>query len=159
MIFDFNSDYLPPPPSLPPFVHEQNAAMKRFAEAWNQHYRGQPSRQINPPLIRFVEAEGTLEDFTRKEPNVPTVKGDWPLSWAYYDEPGHRTGLLAGREAHNRILAAERLYAGLMQKSRRPWAYPVERLSKMPGKRTVGPTTAGVGTRGPRPTAFTSSRT
>jgi alpha-mannosidase len=117
MIFDFNSDYIPPPVSLPPYLHKQNAAMKRFADAWNKHYGGQPSRQIKPPLLRFVEAEGTLEDFTRKEPNVTTVKGDWPLNWAYYDEPGHRTGLLAGREAHNGILAAERLYAGLMQKS------------------------------------------
>jgi alpha-mannosidase len=123
MIFDFNSDYLPPPPSLPPYAHEQNAAMKRFAEAWNQHYRTQPSRQIKPPLIRFVEAEGTLEDFIRKEPNVPTVKGDWPLSWAYYDEPGHRAGLLAGREAHNRLLAAERMYAGLLQ-TNTPVDYP-----------------------------------
>jgi alpha-mannosidase len=118
MIFDFNADYLPPPASFPPYVHEQNAAMKRFAEAWNQHYREQPSRQIKPPILRFVEAEGTLEDFTRKEPNVTTVKGDWPLNWAYYDEPGHRTGLLAGREGHNRILAAERLFAGLMQQSK-----------------------------------------
>jgi len=118
MIFDFNSDYIPPPVSLPSYLHEQNAAMKRFAEVWNQHYRGQPGRQIKPPLLRFVEAEGTVEDFVRKEPNVTTVKGDWPLNWAYYDEPGHRTGLLAGREAHNRILAAERLFAGLMQKSK-----------------------------------------
>ena len=117
MIFDFNSDYIPPPVSLPSYVHEQNAAMKRFAEVWNQHYSGQPSRQIKPPLLRFVEAEGTVEDFIRQEPTVTTVKGDWPLNWAYYDEPGHRTGLLAGREAHNRILAAERLFAGLMQKS------------------------------------------
>jgi alpha-mannosidase len=125
MIFDFNSDYLPPPVSLPPYVHEQNAAMKRFAEAWNKHYRGQPSRQIKPPLLRFVEAEETLEEFTRKEPNVTTVKGDWPLNWAYYDEPGHRTGLLAGREGQNRILAAERLFAGLMQTSKSV-AYPTK---------------------------------
>ena len=117
MIFDFNDDYLPPPPSLPPYVREQNAAMKRFAQVWNEHYRGQPSRQIKPPVMRFVEAEGTLEEFHRKEPNLATVKGDWPLSWTYYDEPGHREGLLAGREAHNRLLAAERLYAGLMQKN------------------------------------------
>jgi alpha-mannosidase len=116
MIFDFNSDYIPPPPSLPPYVKEQNAAMKRFAEAWNSHYRAQPSRQIKPPVIRFVQAKETVEDFVRKEPNVTTLRGDWALNWAYYDEPGHRTGLLAGREGHNRILAAERLYAGLMQK-------------------------------------------
>jgi alpha-mannosidase len=125
MIFDFNSDYIPPPLSLPPYVHEQNAAMKRFAETWNQHFRGQPSRQIKPPLLRFVQAQETLEDFTRKQPDVTTVKGDWPLNWAYYDEPGHRTGLLAGREGHNRILAAERLFAGLMQKSKSV-AYPTK---------------------------------
>jgi alpha-mannosidase len=115
MIFDFNGDYLPPPASFPAYVHQQNAAMKRFAEAWNQNFRGQPSRRIKPPLLRFVQAEETLEDFTRREPNLTTVKGEWPLNWAYYDEPGHRRGLLAGREGHNRLLAAERLYAGLMQ--------------------------------------------
>ena len=125
MIFDFNTDYIPPPVSLPPYVHEQNAAMKRFAEAWNTHYRGQPSRQIKPPILRFVQAQETLEDFTRQQPNVPTIKGDWVLNWSYYDEPGHRTGLLAGREGHNRILAAERLYAGLMQNSKSV-AYPAK---------------------------------
>jgi alpha-mannosidase len=115
MIFDFNGDYLPPPPSLIPYVHEQNEAMKRFAAKWNEHYSAQPGRQIKPPLVRFVEAEGMLEELTQHELNIETVKGDWPLNWAYYDEPGHRTGLLAGREAHNRILAAERLAAGLTQ--------------------------------------------
>ena len=115
MIFDFNGDYLPPPPSLIPFVHEQNSAMKRFAAKWNEHYSGQPSRQIEPPMVRFVEAQGMLDELTKHEMNIETVKGDWPLNWAYYDEPGHRTGLLAGREAHNRIVVAERLSASLMQ--------------------------------------------
>jgi alpha-mannosidase len=123
MIFDFNGDYLPPPVSFPPYVHQQNEAMKRFADAWNEHYRGQPSSQIKPPLLRFVEAEGTLENFTSREPDVTTIRGDWALNWAYYDEPAHRTGLLAGRQAHNRILAAERLYAGLMQVNQ-AGAYP-----------------------------------
>ncbi len=115
MIFDFNGDYLPPPPSLIPYVQEQNEAMKRFALKWNEHYSGQAEKQINPPVLRFVEAEGMLEDLTKHELNIETVKGDWPLNWAYYDEPGHRFGLLAGREGHNRILAAERLSAGLTQ--------------------------------------------
>ena len=115
MIFDFNGDYLPPPPSLIPYVGEQNEAMKRFAAQWNEHYSAQPGRQIKPPLLRFVEAEGMLEELTQHELNIETLKGDWPLNWAYYDDPGHRTGLLAGREAHNRILAAERLAAGLTQ--------------------------------------------
>jgi alpha-mannosidase len=35
------------------------------------------------------------------------------FSWAYYDDPGQREGLFAGREAHNRILAAERFFAPL----------------------------------------------
>ncbi|MBZ5563542.1 MAG: hypothetical protein LAP13_14120 [Acidobacteriia bacterium] len=115
MIFDFNGDYLPPPPSLIPYVPEQNAAMKRFAEKWNEHYQGQPDRQIKPPEVRFVEAQGMLDDLTRHELNIETLHGDWPLNWAYYDEPGHRSGLIAGRLAHNRILMAERLSAGLLQ--------------------------------------------
>ena len=32
MIFDYNSDYLPPTGSLIPYVHDQNAAMERFAD-------------------------------------------------------------------------------------------------------------------------------
>ena len=115
MIFDFNGDYLPPPPSLILYVHEQNAAMTRFAERWNEHYQGRQGRQIKPPKLRFVEAEGMFEDLTRHELNIDTVKGEWPLNWAYYDEPGHRAGLLAGRLAHNQLVAAERLSAGLLQ--------------------------------------------
>jgi alpha-mannosidase len=117
LIYDFNTDYIPPPPSLPPYVREQNTAMKRFAEKWNQHYHAQPSRQIKPPLIRFVQAQETLEDFDRKQPNLTELKGDWPSNWPNYDDPGHRAGLLAGREGHNHILAAERLFAGLLQKN------------------------------------------
>ena len=115
MIFDFNGDYLPPPPSLIPYVDEQNAAMARFAAMWNEHYQGQPERQIKPPTVRFVEAEGMLDDFTQHELKIETIKGDWPINWAYYDEPGHRHGLLTGRLAHNNILMAERLSAGLLQ--------------------------------------------
>ncbi len=127
MIFDFNGDYLPPPPSLIPYVKEQNEAMKRFAVKWNEHYAGQTEKQIKPPVMRFVEAQGMLEEFTQNELNIETVKGDWPLNWAYYDEPGHRVGLLAGREAHNRILAAERLAAGLTQSAGTP-AYPAKAI-------------------------------
>jgi alpha-mannosidase len=117
MIYDYNSDYLPPTGSLIPYAHDQNAAMRRFADVWNEHFKGQAGRQINPPVLRLVEAQGTLDDFTSREPNVQTVNGDWPFAWAYYDEPGHREGLLAGRLAHNRILMAERLTAGLLQAS------------------------------------------
>jgi alpha-mannosidase len=106
-------------------VAEENAAMKRFADVWNQHYQGQPARQITPPVLRFVQAEGMLEDLTRHELDIETVKGEWPLNWAYYDEPGHRKGLLAGRLAHNQILMAERLFAGLLQ-SGASTAYPVK---------------------------------
>ena len=115
LIYDYNSDYLPPTRSLIPYVHEQNTAMKRFANVWNDHFKGQPARQINPPVLRLVETEGTLDDLTRHELNIETVRGDWPFSWAYYDEPGHREGLLAGRLGHNRLLMAERLTAGLLQ--------------------------------------------
>lgn len=112
-IYDFNGDYLPPPAPLLPFVREQNAAMEQFAAKWNEHYAGQPHRQIKPARLRFVEPKAILNDVTQHDLNVETVKGDWPLSWAYYDEPSNRDGLLAGREGHNRLLAAERFHAGL----------------------------------------------
>jgi len=35
------------------------------------------------------------------------------MSWAYYDEPGHRDGLLMGRKGHNALLKAEALFASL----------------------------------------------
>jgi alpha-mannosidase len=113
MIYDFNGDYLPPPPDLIPYVHAQNEAMQRFAAQWNDRFSGQPARQIKPPVIRFVEAEEILQELTQHALNIETVKGDWPLNWAYYDEPAHRAGLLAGRQGHNRILAAERLAVAL----------------------------------------------
>lgn len=108
--YDYTSDYLPPQLALPPYVREQNEAMKRFGRNWNEHNR---SRQIHPPEMKFVTPEEFLDEFTRHSLDLATLKGDWPLNWAYYDEPGHREGLLAGREAHNRLLAAERLFAGL----------------------------------------------
>jgi alpha-mannosidase len=112
---DYNNDAIGPQAELLPYAREQNEAMKRFAQKWNDHFTGQPERQIDPPRIAFAEFEGFLDELTKSAPNVQTLKGDWPLSWTYYDEPGHREGLLAGREAHNRILAAERFFAPLSQ--------------------------------------------
>jgi alpha-mannosidase len=110
---DYNNDAIPPQGELLPYAREQNEAMKRFAQKWNEHFAGRAERQIDPPRIAFAEVEGFLDEFTRLAPNFQTIKGDWPLSWTYYDEPAHREGLLAGREAHNRMLAAERFYAPL----------------------------------------------
>jgi alpha-mannosidase len=110
---DYQDDYLPPQAEMLPFAREQNEVMKRFAQKWNEHFAGHPERQISPPRITFAEAESFLDEFSQQAPNVQTLKGDWPFSWTYYDEPAHREGLLAGREAHNRILTAERLYAPL----------------------------------------------
>lgn len=110
---DYTSDYLPPQPELLPYAREQNEAMKRFAQKWNEHFAGQPQRQIDPPCIAFAEVEGFLDEFTKQAANFQALKGDWPFSWTYYDEPSHREGLLAGREGHNRLLAAERFYAPL----------------------------------------------
>jgi alpha-mannosidase len=112
-IYDYTSDYLPPQPALPPYTRRQNAAMERFAAAWNEHFAGQPNRQIHPPRMEFVEPERFLDEFTRSPLDITTLRGEWPLNWAYYDEPGHRQGLLWGREAHNELLAAERLFSGL----------------------------------------------
>ena len=73
----------------------------------------QPERQIHPPEITFVSAEGFLDDFTKLPLDITTLRGDWPFAWTYYDEPGNREALLAGRIAHNQLLAAERLCTGL----------------------------------------------
>jgi alpha-mannosidase len=109
-IYDYTSDYLPPQPALPPYTRQQNAAMKRFAGNWNQQH---PAEPIHPPKMVFVTPEGFLDQFTQHPLDITTLKGDWPFSWAYYDEPSNREGLLAGREAHNRLLIAERIFAGL----------------------------------------------
>jgi alpha-mannosidase len=112
-MYDYTSDYLPPQPALPPYASEQNQAMKKFAAAWNEHFASQPERQIHPPEITFVSAEGFLDNFTKRPLDITMLRGDWPFAWTYYDEPGNREALLAGRIAHNQLLAAERLYTGL----------------------------------------------
>ncbi|HVA00647.1 MAG TPA: glycosyl hydrolase-related protein [Terriglobia bacterium] len=112
-IYDYTSDYLPPQPALPPYAREQNAAMKRFAATWNEHFAAQPQQHIEPPSMVFVEPEGFLDEFTKHPLDITTLRGDWPFSWAYYDEPGNREGLLLGREAHNELLAVERLLSGI----------------------------------------------
>jgi len=114
VLYDFNADYLPPCPDLIPFAKNQNTAMEKFAAKWNEHFKSEPEMQIHAPKIRFVEPEEALREFFGKgEANIETVKGDWPLSWAYYDEPGNREGLLFGRKGHNALLAAEGLYSWL----------------------------------------------
>ena len=116
MLYDFNADYLPPCKEMLPFVSEQNRTMKLFAGKWNTHYKDEPKKQINPPSIKFVEPESALKEFFGNgELNIETIKGDWPLSWAYYDEPANREGLLAGRKACNKITAAEGLFASIKQ--------------------------------------------
>ena len=112
-IYDYWFDYFIPQPDLPPYVQEQNAAMARFAENWNGHYASDLARQIHPPRMEFTYLEKFFDEFTRRPLNITTLTGDWPLNWAYYDEPGHREGLLAGRLAHNRLLSAERIYTCL----------------------------------------------
>lgn len=114
MLYDFNTDYMPPSPEIIPFVKSQNVVMEKFASAWNENFKDNPEKQINPPKIRFVEAEGALEEiFGNGELNIETMKGDWPMTWAYYDEPGNREALLMGRKAHNELLKAESLYSWL----------------------------------------------
>ena len=130
MLYDFNSDYLPPCPDMIPFAKNQNIAMKKFATAWNENFKNDPEKQINPPKIRFVEPEGALNEiFGKGELNIETMKGDWPMSWAYYDEPGNREGLLLGRKGHNELLKAEGLYSWLsaLDKSN---IYPKDKLEK-----------------------------
>ena len=111
LIYDYWFDYLVPQPELPPYVRNQNEAMQKVAAVWNE--TAEAGRQIHPPRMTFSSAEEFLDEFTRHDLNLITLSGDWPLNWAYYDEPAHREGLLAGRLAHNRLLTAERIYAAL----------------------------------------------
>ncbi|GEM_PF-815543 len=114
VLYDFNSDFLPPCPALISFAKDQNTVMEKFAIQWNTHFKNEPGKQITPPKIRFVEPNTALKEFFgHGELNIETVKGDWPMSWAYYDEPGHREGLLMGRKGHNALLKAEGLFAGM----------------------------------------------
>ena len=114
MLYDFNSDYLPPCPDIIPFAKNQNIAMKKFASAWNENFKNDPGKQISPPVIRFVEPEGALKEiFGKGELNIETMKGDWPMTWAYYDEPGNREGLLTGRKGLTELVKAEGLFSWL----------------------------------------------
>jgi alpha-mannosidase len=112
-IYDYTSDYLPPQPALIPYVRRQNKSMEEFATLWNAHFSGDKSHQIHPPKMGFTTPERFLDQFTENTLDIPTLYGDWPFSWAYFDEPSHREALLKGRQAHNDLLSAERLYAGL----------------------------------------------
>ena len=128
MLYDFNADYLPPCPGMIPFAKSQNIAMKKFATIWNENYKNEPAKQITPPTIRFVEPETALKDiFGKGELNIETMKGDWPMTWAYYDEPGNREGLLMGRKGLTELVKAEGLYSWLntIDKSA---VYPKEKL-------------------------------
>ena len=130
MVYDFNADYLPPCPELIPFVNSQNIAMKKFATVWNEHFKNDPGNQISPPTLRFVQPDGALNEiFGNGELNIETLKGDWPCSWAYYDEPGHREGLMMGRKGYNELLKAEGLYSWLnaLNKSN---IYPKDKIDK-----------------------------
>lgn len=112
-IYDYTSDYLPPQPSLPPYARTQNEAMAKFAANWNKHFHSDRSRQIHPPKMLFTTPDKFLDEFTQHPLNITTLTGDWPFAWAYYDEPSNREALLLGRTAHNQLLTAERIYAGL----------------------------------------------
>ena len=79
MIYNFNGDYLPPCPDLIPFVNKQNLIMEKFAGVWNDQFKNDPQKQINPPKIKFVEPECALKEVFSVCPNIETLKGDWPM--------------------------------------------------------------------------------
>lgn len=87
--------------------------MEAFAAVWNANFAADKARKIAPPRLMFTTPEAFLDEFTAEPLNLTTLYGEWPLAWAYYDEPSNREALLNGRHAHNRLLAAERLYTGL----------------------------------------------
>lgn len=114
MIYDFNEDYLPPMPEFIPYVKEQNESFANFAAAWNSKYSEQKEKQVDPPVLEFANPEDMLDDvFSDPRIKIETIKGDWPFSWAYYDEPGNREALLDGRRAHNLLLTAEKIFSSL----------------------------------------------
>ena len=157
MIYDINGDYLPPPPSLIPYVREQNEAMKRFAAVWNAHYASQPNRQIQPPTIRFVEPEADLDELTKHDLNIETVKGDWPLNWVYYDEPSNRDALWPAAKLTTCFWERS---ASMPGSASSPPCLPTRaRRSSKPGGVTAGPTTAGGAITGPSPTRSIMSPT
>jgi alpha-mannosidase len=112
-VYDYTCDYLPPQPEIVPYVRRENNRMAEFAAAWNDHVRNDKKKFIDPPRLGFTTPEKFLDDLTAEPVNLPELSGDWPCAWAYYDEPSNREALLNGREAHNNLLAAEQLYAGL----------------------------------------------
>jgi alpha-mannosidase len=130
MLYDFNADYMPPSPEVITFAKDQNKVMKQFASSWNENFKNEPKKHIDPPSIRFVEAEGILSEiFGNGELNIETMKGDWPLTWAYYDEPGNREALLMGRKGHNELVKAEGLYS-LLKRLNQSSVYPKDIFDK-----------------------------
>jgi alpha-mannosidase len=112
-IYDYTSDYLPPQPELVSYTRHENKSMDQFARAWNAKYSVVSGRKIDPPKLGFTTPEAFLAALEGDSPDLVTLRGDWPLSWAYYDEPSNREALLTGRSAHNELLAVERLYVAL----------------------------------------------
>lgn len=112
-IYDYTSDYLPPQPGIVPYARRENTRMEAFAKVWNAHFAGDPGRQIAPPHITFTTPEKYLDALEQDAPELTTLRGEWPMAWAYYDEPSNREALLDGRHAHNELLAAERAYAAV----------------------------------------------
>ena len=49
------------------------------------------------------------------------------MTWAYYDEPGNREGLLMGRKGHNELVKAEGLYTWLTSLDK-SYTYPKEKI-------------------------------
>ncbi len=128
MIYDFNTDYFPPCPALLPFVKKQNMVMKKYAEEYNKRFKDDTTKHISPPKINHVEAESAIREvFEEGTLNIETIKGEWPLSWAYYDEPGNREALLMGRLGHNKLLKSESLFS-LINTLGHPNDYPKDKI-------------------------------
>ena len=112
--YDYNEDYLPPNAEYIPFVKEENANMKSFAEAWNYQHKDKKEMQTQPPVLKFTNPEDMLNRiFSKPDINLETIKGEWPDQWCYYDEPSNREGLLNGRKGHNLLLSAEKLFSSV----------------------------------------------
>ena len=88
----------------------------------------------------FTAPEQFLDEFTKSPLDITTLAGDWPFPGpiTMTRQPGSTS---PGRTAHNQLLTAERIYAGLGP-DQGFQNYPSPELRK-PGKQMCGPITAG----------------
>jgi len=101
--FVYAYDYSPPEPRLIGEVSQTNKNLKDFSEA----YRKEHGKDIVMPKVEFSTGEKFMKKMEEGRDKAQLIRGEWPLHWAYYDEPSNREALLTGRGGHNLLQTAE----------------------------------------------------